>query len=258
MYISGRITFLTDDPGRQEIGSFNPLTDDDWTEMAYIASTDRLCQAIVDGDLATVLDWLAQEGNHPDMRDHTGRTPLHLAVMCSTPEIVRALVDAGARLVARLADGRTALHLAAARGDVEIVKILLDKSVANEAEYEERQERRRQQKKAKESNNEGESKDEGSDQDDASDGELIDDERSDDGALSMTTGSFIKVKRAVDDRGNDLDKEDDPNFYDINVTSWDLPCTALHYAILEGHVDVVKTLVQVSISSDMNHGRTSD
>jgi hypothetical protein len=30
-----RARFLMDDPGRQEIGSFNPITDDDWTNMAY-------------------------------------------------------------------------------------------------------------------------------------------------------------------------------------------------------------------------------
>jgi hypothetical protein len=30
-YISGDITFIKDDPGRQEIGSFNPITDTDWT-----------------------------------------------------------------------------------------------------------------------------------------------------------------------------------------------------------------------------------
>uniref|UniRef100_A0A8H7NNZ4 Uncharacterized protein n=1 Tax=Bionectria ochroleuca TaxID=29856 RepID=A0A8H7NNZ4_BIOOC len=33
--IEGSLRFLTDDPGRQMIGSFHPLTDDDWTDMAY-------------------------------------------------------------------------------------------------------------------------------------------------------------------------------------------------------------------------------
>lgn len=28
--IEGSLRFLTDDPGRQMIGSFHPLTDDDW------------------------------------------------------------------------------------------------------------------------------------------------------------------------------------------------------------------------------------
>lgn len=31
IYVSGTIGFIKDDPGRQAIGSFNPITDDDWT-----------------------------------------------------------------------------------------------------------------------------------------------------------------------------------------------------------------------------------
>lgn len=31
IYISGDVSFIKDDPGRQEIGSFNPTTDTDWT-----------------------------------------------------------------------------------------------------------------------------------------------------------------------------------------------------------------------------------
>lgn len=30
-FISGDVVFIKDDPGRQEIGSFNPITDTDWT-----------------------------------------------------------------------------------------------------------------------------------------------------------------------------------------------------------------------------------
>ncbi len=233
--------------------------------MAYIGNTARLCQAIVDGDLEHVTDWLAQEGADPNTRDYTGRTPLHLAVMSSTPAIVRALVEGGARLVARLADGKTALHLAAARGDVEIIKLLLDKSAANEAEHEEKQDQRRREKKAtktdegevKTDKGEVESKEaeskavEGRDEADGSeesDGELIDDAESDDGVQSMATGSFVKVGKKDAQPTDDLalvDNEDEPDFYDINVVAWDTPCSALHFAIVEGHVDVVKTLVQV-------------
>jgi hypothetical protein len=28
--LAGKVTFIKDNPGRQMIGSFNPLTDDDW------------------------------------------------------------------------------------------------------------------------------------------------------------------------------------------------------------------------------------
>ncbi|KAL2161459.1 hypothetical protein VTH06DRAFT_8021 [Thermothelomyces fergusii] len=246
VFVSGKITFMKDDPGRQQIGSFNPLTDDDWTEMAYVGNTARLCQAIVDQDLEQVVHWLAQEGANPNTRDYTGRTPLHLACMASSPAIVQALVDAGARLVARLADGRTALHLAAARGDLDIVKILLDKSVANEAEYEEKKRQRRKQEDSKDidcSETEAEVA-EGADE---SDGELVDGSDSEAEGRSMATGSFVKVKReegAPTDGAASDDNEDEPDFYDINVTAWDTPCSALHLAVMNGHVHVVQALVQ--------------
>ncbi|KAL8671281.1 MAG: hypothetical protein Q9168_004221 [Polycauliona sp. 1 TL-2023] len=32
IYVSGELSFMKDDPGRQAIGSFHPLNDDDWTE----------------------------------------------------------------------------------------------------------------------------------------------------------------------------------------------------------------------------------
>ncbi|KAJ2898504.1 hypothetical protein MKZ38_003854 [Zalerion maritima] len=34
-YLGGKLTFIKDDPGRQMIGSFHPLTEDDWTDCAY-------------------------------------------------------------------------------------------------------------------------------------------------------------------------------------------------------------------------------
>ena len=75
IYISGDVTFFKDDPGRQQIGSFNPLTEDDWTEMAYVGNTSRLCQAIVDKDLEAVMDWFASgelEVVDVNRRDHAG------------------------------------------------------------------------------------------------------------------------------------------------------------------------------------------
>jgi ankyrin repeat protein len=91
-----------------------------------------LCQAIVDGGAEYVRTWLENPTNDANARDWTGRTPLQLAAMHSTLEIVQLLIDHGARLVARLVDGRTALHLAAMRGSLDIVSALLRKSEANE------------------------------------------------------------------------------------------------------------------------------
>jgi len=196
-YISGPLKFLMDDPGRQEIGSFNPITDDEWTTMAYVGDTARLCQAIVDGDLEHVQDWCAQEGVDVNRRDYTGRTPLHLATMASTPEIVQCLIDNGARLIARLIDGRTALHIAAARGNVQMVNALIQKSEANEEEEEEKVEARRAARKAAHAGSGSADKDAEENADgDESDAESEASEitlDSEEGSDSMTMGSFVKV-----------------------------------------------------------------
>ena len=36
IYVSGPLTFIEDNPGRQEIGSFHPITDDDWSKGAMV------------------------------------------------------------------------------------------------------------------------------------------------------------------------------------------------------------------------------
>lgn len=192
VYISGPLKFITDDPGRQEIGSFNPITDDEWTTMAYVGDTARLCQAIVDGDLEHVEDWCSQEGVDVNRRDYTGRTPLHLAVMTSTPQIVQCLIDHDARLIARLVDGRTALHLAAARGSKEMVKALMDRSLANEEEEEDKVEARRAARNhAKQAKTGAKADDEGSDAESEASVLTLESEESD----SMTMGSFVKVDK---------------------------------------------------------------
>jgi ankyrin repeat protein len=181
--------------------------------MAYVGNTQRLCHAIIDNDLEAVEEWLAQDGSDPNRRDYTGRTPLHLAAMVSTPAIVQCLVDHGARLIWRLADGRTALHLAAARGSVEIVKILLTKSDENEEAEEARKDRARLGKgeeKAVEAEDE--------------DTEVIEDNAgdADDDHTSFVTGSFVDVKKEEEKAATETDEGmmNEPDIYDINVIAW--------------------------------------
>ncbi|RMJ26284.1 ankyrin repeat protein [Aspergillus sp. HF37] len=250
VYISGDVSFIKDDPGRQEIGSFNPTTETDWTEMAYVGNTERLCQAIVEHNLEEVKDWLAQEGSDPNTRDYTGRTPLQLACMTSTPEIVQSLVDHGARMISRVADGRTALHLAAARGDRHIVRILLTKSEHNEEEEAKKKELQKRGREIQEprERTQRESIGEGSGtsehQGDESDLVMVGESKS---ATTGTLGSFVKLGIKDGDETTDNISEDDddldPDIYDVNVLSWDNRTSPLHLAILNGHVNVVEELV---------------
>ncbi|KAL7913161.1 ankyrin repeat-containing domain protein [Trichoderma velutinum] len=254
IYISGKVTFLIDDPGRQQIGSFNPLTEQDWTDMAYIGNTARLFQSIAENDADDVLNWLSQDGADPNQRDYTGRAPLHLAAMVSSPEVVRHLVDRGARLTARLADGKTALHLAAARGHAEIIKILMDKSDENEEAEEDRKDRKRKATKAQESENKEDTQKPSEDAEEAeedSDVELVDSAETETEVHSIVTGSFVKVENNKEDKEELAleESEDGPDFYQINVLAWDIPCSPLHLAIVGGHEDAVKALCDYGADS---------
>ncbi|XWW92272.1 hypothetical protein V2A60_000195 [Cordyceps javanica] len=260
IYISGKVSFMIDDPGRQQIGSFNPLTEQDWTDMAYVGNTARLCQSIVDGDLDDVMNWLSQDGADPNQRDYTGRSPLQLAVTSSTAEIVKCLVDHGARLTARLADGKTALHMAAARGNSEIVKILMEKSISNEEEENDKQDRKRRAEKSEsqpptatepETKGPSNSDEESGSEDEDSDGELIEATETAVDVVSVVTGSFVNVKNgaSTDDDGQPEESEDEPDYYQIDLLAWDIPCSPLHLAIAAGHEHIVELLCDYGADS---------
>jgi ankyrin repeat protein len=57
----------------------------------------------------------------------TGLAFLHTAVLCNKPEIVQALIQAGAQVDKRDAQKRTPLHRAAEQGSLEIIQLLLSK-----------------------------------------------------------------------------------------------------------------------------------
>lgn len=217
--------------------------------MAYVGNTARLCQAIVDGDLEHVEDWCAQEGVDVNRRDHTGRTPLHLATMSSTPEVLQCLIDHGARLVARLVDGSTALHIASRRGNVAMVKAILERSEANEEEDARKEDLTKQARHAareavkKEQDSaftdiEMQNGIENMEEDDVmEDTDSTDSDR-------MTEGSFVKLPGPGDEmETSDNDNKDEPDVFEVNVLGWDYPVSPLRLAIMGGHIDVIELLV---------------
>ncbi|PPQ73506.1 hypothetical protein CVT24_007652 [Panaeolus cyanescens] len=130
-YIRGRIKFIEENPGRQSMtGSFNPIDDGEWSEQAYIKPTQKLFAAIAAHDRNTVRQLIA-EGIDFKQRDHVGRTCLHLAIITKAIDIARDLIDAGARITARLVDGKTPLHLAAQHDLPTVVDKLFEKNAAN-------------------------------------------------------------------------------------------------------------------------------
>lgn len=86
----------------------------------YIFITEPLTQAVLDGDQArvtTLLKWSA------DPNDYDGLCPLLEAVRSGNTEIVRLLLDHGAR-VDEDAWGETPLKMAEANHDREMVRLL--------------------------------------------------------------------------------------------------------------------------------------
>jgi len=255
---------MKDDPGRQTIGSFNPLTSDDWTDMAYVGNTEELCQAICDRDVAFIRKWSTREGSSLDRRDHTGRTPLQLAVQCSSIEVVRYLINNGARITARLVDGMTALHIAAWRGDAGMVESLLEKSEANEEEEAEHEALVKKMKKSELGC--GGSMEQRTDQDDDEnqDSEVSEEEEAEattnyaasEQSMPITEGSFVKVKSDAQ-VGNNFpeDESHEPDFYDVNVLgrrphllipiitdlfpAWDAPASPLQFVLLPSSYSVI-------------------
>ena len=266
IFIHGYLGFLQDDPGRQSIGSFNPITDTDWTEMAYIRDTERLCHAIVRRDLSFVRDWCSNEANDPNCRDWTGRTPLHLAVMTSSSAIVQTFIESGARLVARLVDGSTVIHLAAKRGSPEslqIMRIILAKSEANEELEGDKAASRRKQRTSREQDADGDSQMEDSqasmeainyDSNKIKEGDIYminaDDASEDIRMETATDTSNVKIDGEKSNIPSNLSQisedeiKDQPDVFDVNVLSWDIPVSALHLAIITANEPLALNLVQ--------------
>ena len=234
--------FIVEDPGRQSIsGSFNPIDDGEWSEQAYIGETEKFFNAVAAHDRATVAAAIKDDID-VNRRDQVGRTPLQVAILSRATEVACALVDADARMTARLVDGRTALHLAAQLDLTEVVRKLLERSAVNEEEAKKKEEEKAAAKDRDEDDEMADDAEKDEDEDDEMCDSSEDDWASDDGE-----GKKKKKEEEEADKEDDglipEENEDDPDVFQIDVTDWDYQLTALEYAVASGSISVVEQLL---------------
>jgi ankyrin repeat protein len=72
------------------------------------------------------------------------------------------------------------------------------------------------------------------------------DGQTDDVGAETTENSIVRIDRKQAPEHENLpedDNDDEPDIYDINILAWDVPVSALHLAIANGHREVVQLLV---------------
>ncbi|KAI9220072.1 hypothetical protein BC828DRAFT_137828 [Blastocladiella britannica] len=265
-YVHGPLKFITDDPGRQSIGSFHPITDEEWSVDAYIdPKRSPLFAAVAHGTVEDMTSLLTKLGPDFDLesRDWTGRTLLQLATMCGRLDMVELLLKRGARVSAPLPDGRLPIHVAAEYGLVEIAKRLWAKQVAN-AEIEAAKPKADPAEAVdvdamdvddEEDKDDDEDEDDedddygGSDEGDDDDDAMDEDQDDDDGQAKKTRAGKDKgKKKGGDDDGDEDDEELGPDVHSIDHRDWDFKMAPIHYAVMYGHIDLVRWLIEVGAS----------
>ncbi len=174
-------------------------------------------------------------------RDHVGRTPLHVSVISNSVECANVLIDAGARMTARLVGGRTSFHLAAQMGHTSLVKKMLVRSAYNEAKSAEEKLRAEE---AEENSEEAERVRMSSENDWSSE--------SDNGKSPQK--ALVKSDTEKDSDPLEDDKET-PDILDISNPDWDFGITPLGYAILSGSLEAVDVLL--AAGADPNHAASA-
>lgn len=248
--------FIEENPGRQTMsGSFNPIDDGEWSEQVYVKPTQKLFTAIAARDRDAVQHLLQQEID-VNQRDHVGRTTLHVAIVSKAPEIACDLIDAGARITARLVDGKAPLHLASQYDQVLVVRKLLEKSAQNVEESkvaDAMDEDENAPKDSKEADERPSSEDDWSSHDD-DDIEMVDaeDEKSDDANEDNNSkedeGKSYPQTEATpvpETPSGDIpdDEDDEPDIIEVDAFDWDFGFSALSYAVLFASPPVLEELI---------------
>ncbi|PFH47158.1 hypothetical protein AMATHDRAFT_50508 [Amanita thiersii Skay4041] len=208
LYTRGRISFVEERPVHPSMTSGFNLIVGDWSAHAYIDLTGRFFSAIAAHDRATVSQMI-KEGIDVNRRDHVGRSPLQLAIICRATEIACDLVDASARMTTRFLNGRTSLHFAVELNQGTVVPKLLERSALNK-------ERSSAQDESGRVDGDGTMKDLPSEH-----------------SFSEDDWSFEGEKVKISE----------PDVFDINSHKWNSGFNPLGHAVLFASVDVVEDLI---------------
>lgn len=266
-------------------GSFKPIDVGEWSDQTYITPSTKLFKAIAQHDRRSVQSILKSPEFDPARRDHVGRTPLHVAILCGSQEIACDIVDVGVRVTARLADGKAALHLAAQMDQVLVVQKLLQKSDQNKkiADKNAVEEEKGESQTLPPDSSTDDWSSHDSDAMVVVDGDEADSEEDHDGDVDMgdeeaeadQVGDEEADKEAGDEEQDEdsddeqekkkseetanpaeqgelpEDKEEEPDIIDINMVDWDLAFPPLFYAVVYASLPVINALLEAGADSKL-------
>jgi ankyrin repeat protein len=270
MFVAGPVSWVTVNPGSQNarIGSFNPITEGDWTEGAYVSpNTETMCVAIAKNDVATVKACL-EAGVDVDGADPVGRTPLHIAAFVGAADVAKLLIENKARISKRTSEGRTAIHIASQYGHAAIVKLILERGKELEIEAQnapKKEKATKSKKKKKGSDDEMDEDEEGSegdeDEGDEDEGDEDEGEGDDEEGDSEMDDDFESIKSQIENKKKQQQQDAEaadpsakgdsgPDKLDLDETDWDFKMTPLHYAVFFGRLEVAKLLLKAGVKPD--------
>jgi hypothetical protein len=185
-----------------------------------------------------------------NQRDHVGRTTLHVAIFARAADIACDLIDAGARITARLADGRAPLHLAAQYDLVAVIEKLLEKNKKNVEEAEKKKKADEDgYDKMEDAPERPSSEDDWSSHDDEdiemSDADDEDEEDEEDESSDDEAGNKQKKSEEKPAETGEIpeEEEDQPDIIEIDAYDWDLGFSAFSYAVLFGSIPTLEALI---------------
>lgn len=165
-------------------------------------------------------------------------------MLSQATDIACDLIDAGARMTARIVDGRTALHLAAQLNLPAVVRKMLERSAVNDEEAKAAAAKEAEEKAHKAAEKDSQMNVEDEIDIENSDGE--DDDMRDSSEDDWSSDGDGAAKKSADGADSGIipeDTEDEPDVFQVDALDWDYMLSALDYAVAAGSVEVVELLL---------------